>query len=478
MKPVLVNPNSNFVVVTYWWGRGVINRNMQRPCPSEIQPGDTITQEGITYDAMIRHWEKTCKKAKCNYMAIEKPEYAKKGMYQKAINYKPDFIKEALEACAPRAVLYIDGDMNVLRYPCIFDMKGIDYMGTGWNIDGRKWGDVCYDPYILEVSGGTMYFGQTYWSHRLLDTWITETRKSPKKADDRIISQLFNNKQLLVPMTIIQLPLEYLWLNLLYDDSVNPSVYKERKILIEHPECLTSEENAEKKGADSDRHPVGYNEDTVLKIRCIKRPKTFYIYEKLWFNSKGDCTTMGDLTRWLSSKKIAQVIPYKNGFGDVANSVLRENIQKSKTLKLERSKSHKLAIVTNRNRKGYSKHKEESVYIVDDMDMSMAAIYGFLNYGLDVIVLNNTNTIQQGKVILEEAKKIDISLAARNKNTYDKFTYAEYTLKVDTKSPIIIRANSPVLQTLVGISKNWKDFQKHFNSSYDFISRIRCHWYE
>ena len=26
------NPASNFVVVTYWWGRGNLNRNMARPC--------------------------------------------------------------------------------------------------------------------------------------------------------------------------------------------------------------------------------------------------------------------------------------------------------------------------------------------------------------------------------------------------------------------------------------------------------------
>ena len=31
-KPKIVNEKSNFVVVTYWWGRGVLNRNTARPC--------------------------------------------------------------------------------------------------------------------------------------------------------------------------------------------------------------------------------------------------------------------------------------------------------------------------------------------------------------------------------------------------------------------------------------------------------------
>ena len=33
-KPTIVNENSNFVVITYWWGRGRENRNTARPCTS------------------------------------------------------------------------------------------------------------------------------------------------------------------------------------------------------------------------------------------------------------------------------------------------------------------------------------------------------------------------------------------------------------------------------------------------------------
>ena len=33
-KPTIVNENSNFVVITYWWGRGRLNRNTARPCTS------------------------------------------------------------------------------------------------------------------------------------------------------------------------------------------------------------------------------------------------------------------------------------------------------------------------------------------------------------------------------------------------------------------------------------------------------------
>ena len=33
-KPTIVNPDSKFVVVTYWWGHGNVNNNIARPCIS------------------------------------------------------------------------------------------------------------------------------------------------------------------------------------------------------------------------------------------------------------------------------------------------------------------------------------------------------------------------------------------------------------------------------------------------------------
>ena len=32
--PSIINEKSNFVVITYWWGRGNLNRNTARPCTS------------------------------------------------------------------------------------------------------------------------------------------------------------------------------------------------------------------------------------------------------------------------------------------------------------------------------------------------------------------------------------------------------------------------------------------------------------
>ena len=66
-------------------------------------------------------------------------------------------------------------------------------------------------------------------------------------------------------MKIIQLPIEYLWLSLDYDERMMENQYDynkenmDRSIFIDHPECLTSEETAEGSGASNDRTPKFYS---------------------------------------------------------------------------------------------------------------------------------------------------------------------------------------------------------------------------
>lgn len=226
----------------------------------------------ILYNEMIDQWEAECRRTKCNYLSIEYPEFAAPGGYQLAINAKPDFIEHALALCKPRNVVYIDGDMYVRKYPDIFDRKDADYMARGWTIDPRaseKMDEsIFYDPYTFETSGGIMFFSQSMESARLLHLWITETKKPSNtgKADDRILSLLFNTKKLLCCMKIFQLPIEYLWLSLYYDEMLLDTLYDgnvarmKESIFVEHPECLTTEDTAAGSGASCNREPRGYSD--------------------------------------------------------------------------------------------------------------------------------------------------------------------------------------------------------------------------
>ena len=226
----------------------------------------------ITFNEMIAKWEAECTKYGCNHMAVEYPQFAMPNGYQLAINAKPLFIKKALEVvqATGRSVLYIDGDMYIRKYPKIFDLPDVDFMARGWWIDPRSsWKmeeSITYDPYTFETSGGTMMFSQSVESKQLINKWIEQASKSYQvgKADDRILSLVFNTYKFLCSMKIIQLPIEYLWLSLDYDERMLDLVYDYDKykmtesIIIEHPECLTSEDTATGGGAASSRTPKFY----------------------------------------------------------------------------------------------------------------------------------------------------------------------------------------------------------------------------
>jgi hypothetical protein len=225
----------------------------------------------IHFEDMITKWENECRLNNCNFLAIEYPEFAQSGGYQLAINAKPLFIKKALELCKGRSVLYIDGDMFIKKYPAIFDITEVDFIARGWWVDPRSSykmdESIIYDPYTFETSGGTMFFSQSVQSKLLIEKWIEEASKQHQrgKADDRVLSLVFNTYKFLLNMKIIQLPVEYLWLTLQYDERMMEMVYDydlvkmRNSIFIEHPECLTTEDTASGAGASSDRTPKFYN---------------------------------------------------------------------------------------------------------------------------------------------------------------------------------------------------------------------------
>ncbi len=155
--PTIVNPESKFVIATYWWGRGNMNNNVKHPCAAyekeaineltkevadydyikkmendedrlaeikaEVESGISKSREkkvqdvaksleisedearkrlytetpALKFEAMIARFEEDCKKVNCNYLTMEYP--FDRPLYQAAINGKPVFIKKAIEAC-------------------------------------------------------------------------------------------------------------------------------------------------------------------------------------------------------------------------------------------------------------------------------------------------------------------------------------------------------------------------------------------
>lgn len=534
MKPTFVNPNSKFVVVTYWWGRGNLNKNTQVPCPEDITDAikegmeeelieedeefaelqtnflsardavraagasataeqgiafrDLRTQrntylsnyfkrpdiiaaiktaspryedklrargrfkEPIKFEAMIANWEASCRKANCNYMAVEYPDFVKPGGYQLAINAKPLFIRKSLDALNGRAAMYIDGDMIINKYPAIFDIPNVDFMARGWNVDPRSAASkyktgVCFDPYIFETSGGTMYFANTPASKTLLADWKKESDKpiNKGKADDRILSLIFTSKRYIPHTNTIQLPIEYLWLGELYNGVIDSADMNQADVYIEHPECLTGEERAGEQSLEAStnsREPKFYGRLVESQVECSRRGGVFY--ERIFFPTKDMVSAFAPYLKYMKNarhhetkKPMFEVVEFEDGFGRYNTTVLQNN----------------------EAAKGISVTVEAPTQVSLPLTASIPTILAHLRKGVDV-KLGAVGQIPP----LTEAMGVNMDT--------ENDVYLQH-IKLDITQPMFFSAKNPIVAHLLSMCSTLADINKHLEESYVFMSRIR-----
>jgi hypothetical protein len=513
-QPTIVNPDSKFVIVTYWWGRGNINKNTRKPCYDDSSP---VEAEPIAYEKMIENWENTCSMQKCNYLAIEYPEFAQKGGYQLAINAKPLFIKKALELCGGRSVVYIDGDMTVNQYPHIFDMEGYDFMARHWNIDPRSSKHYkktqCIDMTIFETSGGIMYFNYTIGSFGLLDKWIYHTfyKTNAGKADDRILSLIMSNKQYTYNLRIFMLPIEFLWLSDLYDQYLPRD-----NVIIEHPACLTTEEMAQEQGAANDREPKLYQKIVTDYIECSKYGGL--LWEYIFFENEKQLESYKSYFAYLRSLTIDDAyedrdsddrlkppysfIDYNDKYGkykfdnETFQSIADKNSKYVKIItELLNSKyfrsTKKLVYVAYKagdrvlkspNSLNDSTRSRSTVFVEINIDSESnkivysncvnCTIIALLNMGYEVLYLPNVDSVTYvDKVMIEVSKNPDLELIFCNKMGYvvDNINILEGTPIYFKKGRVLMH----LLNLVTNRGEFKRTFERVFKSSLLFVHCIR-----
>ena len=500
-----VNKNSTFIIITYWWGSGNINRNTQSPCKDlnymdynwQLKDGQKLIKEPVLFEKMIDTWEKTCISKNCNYFAQEYPEFAVPGGYQLAINAKPLFIKKVLDTLRDIgrediSVVYIDGDMTVNKYPHIFDMKNVDYMGRGWNIDPRS--NIhyktrpCFDPFTFETSGGIMYFGNNDNGRALLTMWSKWCfmQKFQGKADDRILSMLINSKQLYISMNILQLPIEYLWLTDAYepldrrDDYLNKKHYSRNDILFEHPACLTTEESARDQGAAANRQPAHYAELVENQIDCYTEGGI--LYEFIVFDTYNQAREWKKYLQYLSSEDASlgkykdgeSILPYyirsyKSGYNN-KNKFVEENTETLKKIisylkqNANISKYDLFYVVYNSEK---SEVNDDHIYI-RKKDHIILYIIALLAMKKMVIYMPKMSSNKSLKYILKNKNKYEIICNINNDNL-------NYPI-INENEPIYFNCTSEKLIKLLRMSENILEFNKLLKSCALYIHLIRCYF--
>ena len=316
--------------------------------------------------------------------------------------------------------------MHIKKYPGIFDLQDVDYMARGWNTEPRvaPWhSKPCFDPYTFETSGGTMFFGNTYYGRLLLEHWEKSVLLYPGKADDRILSLTIMKEHLLAELSTIQLPMEYLWMTLDFDYIFNkyPNDVNKKGISITHPECLTGEERAEKdSGTKSTRIPRGYTRAVENKLAC----KDEVIYEYIHFPSKESIGVFKYYLDWLSDHNVVKVVPYAKRYGDY-NKVAAENTVLFNSLELK--VPDQVVLISENDIDSVSLHKATK------REIPVLALKYLMNNQHVVYVPKATRSIRS---VLGKAKEQHLDLVTKNMSDSKNKARKEYTLKLDPQYPI------------------------------------------
>lgn len=503
-----VNKKSKFIVITYWWGRGNINRNTQSPCRDlnyinynwELKNGQKLLRDPISFEKMIEDWENNCISKNCNFFSQEYPEFTIPGGYQLAINAKPLFIRKVLDKLREMgkediSVVYIDGDMTVNKYPHIFDMNNVDFMGRGWNVDPRSnihyKTKPCFDPFTFETSGGIMYFGNNDNGRALLTMWAKWCflQKFQGKADDRILSMLVNSKQLYITMNILQLPIEYLWLTDAYepldtrDNYLDKKHYSRSDILFEHPACLTTEESARDQGAAANRQPMHYAELVENQLDC--HTEGGILYEYIVFDTFKQAREWKKYLQYMSSADASlgkyddgeSIIPYyirsyNSGYSN-KNDFVEGNTEAIKAIIYDikrNSNVNKYDLLYLLHDGGKSEIDDDMIYLKKESDIILYII-AILAMKKNVIYipkkLSNSGTTNKSlKYILKNQNKYEFICKIDN----DNFNYPI----IDETEPLFFNHSSEKLIKLLRMSENIKEFNKILKSCALYIQLIKC----
>lgn len=330
-------------------------------------------------------------------------------------------------------VLHIDGDIELLKYPRLFDIEThMDFIHYS-NGDPRV--KAIYNPYYLFISGACMYFGNTRQGRDILVRWINTTKKFPRKADDKIIEYLLNKDKLLLSKRVLSLPSEYLWVTDMFGK-------KPQGLIMVHDACSTSEEFAEEQGADSNRIPeemYPYME-RVEKYNLIKKKPKFINKEETFMNLKIQSKELTRFNEYLSKKGYQKTEYFKN-------KIVLPNIKDSK-----------------------------NIFVTDDIRGILIAFDAGFN---SVIFKNNcSNENLVNKLLIRDLKNFDF-IASNINNRIENKLFKEYTLKIKKNTPIRINlnGNTAVYHFAKELSETKNpDISKIWNNTINYIFMMRCKW--
>lgn len=266
----ILNPESTFILVSYYWGKGKVNKG---------------SLYKLTYDQQVDRIIKDCQKHKVNYYFVRYPSLEKGKNYQEALGLKPYFIKKCLKAFPQYKCIFVDTDLRMHKYPHLFDMDA-DCWFVNWNELDYE----CYNPLQLELPGAILGFANTHNAKRLLDILIDTL--NVKYAEDKTFSGVISRHFLNTYCRCVWLPENYLYLFqkheyepgkgytkiATYKEEFSDSEYKVSDIVFAHEDFETGAlEDVYNEKVGRSRWPPNVDRQLGEKLRCYDIKFNIYL---------------------------------------------------------------------------------------------------------------------------------------------------------------------------------------------------------
>lgn len=517
-EPVIVNPKSKFVVTTYWWGRGNLNRNVQHPCAAyinedkkeilsyvlnydyikaiedpierqkaidkeveqelevvnEAKVKDMVKNLKITeqeakerlfretpalrFEEMIQRFEDDCRKANCNFLTMEYP--FGRPLYQAAINGKPAFIRRALEVCKGKGP---NGTDLAIVY-IDGDMRANVYPKI-FDMDGV---DFMARGWNIDPRSNKKYLEkQVCFDPYIFETsggiqYFANTPASLDLLDTWELSNLANpgkadDRVISLAFNVFkyQCPLSYIQLPIEY-------LWLTDNYLFQDP-ANTSVEKA------IIEHPECLTaEDAAVGASASRTPD---FYTEL-IESATHCERIGgkfyEYIFFPSKDMVDTMGPYLDYLSKATNA------------------NDELLFEVIPFDKEYGRHQataERNIKISDEQTeipttFDIPKILAQLKKGNDVTIGSDPR--------IEDLKKQPLEFIAYN-TAYSKdepqdnehsmdTTYPDLKPIFDMNKPMFFSAKNPVLYHILAMCDGPEHFTSVFNESYTFLARVRCYW--
>lgn len=510
VEPTIINPNSKFVITTYWWGRGNVNGNTRHPCiayeneerkelrneisqydyikkiedvgeqeseiRAEIEAGlkaarekkiknmqDTfkISREeaedrlfrlipAIRYEEMIQRFQDDCKKANCNYLTMEYP--FERQLYQAAINGKPAFIRKVIERCKGKGP---NGtDLAVVYIDG--DMRPNVYPKL-FDIDGV---DFMARGWNIDPRANQLYLkNQVCFDPYIFETsggiqYFANTPASLDLLDTWELSNISNPGKADDRVISIAFNVFKYQCNLAYIQLPIEYLWLTDNYLFQKPEN-TSVQKA------IIEHPECLTAEDAAAGAAASRTPDFYT--EIVQNAV-QCERLGGKFYeyiYFPSKDMVETLgPYLDYMSNAKN---KEGEFMFEVIPFDKQYGRHQEIAERNIEK--SKSETETPTSFD-----IPKILAQLEKGNDVTIGSDPR--------IEDLKNEPLEFIAYNKESLvgGDTVYPDLKPKFDMSKPMFFSAKNKMLYHILAMCESPEDLTSRFNESYTFLARIRCFW--